>query len=292
MARSQKHNTKMVDMAGQRFGRLLVLSRAATPSHVSNQGRAYWLCACDCGEESVVSGKSLRTDKTRSCGCLIADAAKVHARVHGHARPGSHTRTYHTWQAMRRRCLQEKDSHFAEYGGRGITICERWNSFERFLEDMGERPAGLSLDRYPDVNGNYEPGNCRWATIKEQNENKRNSLAYEFKGRRLSLKDWAKETGIGYATLRDRIRNRGWTIDRALSTSPEVREKPKSTPMIIEIDGVEKCASEWARSWGLPPYVVWKRAKNGWPKELLSAPLGSVRIANVIEQSEHENASL
>ncbi|HVM91765.1 MAG TPA: hypothetical protein VMT67_03080 [Terriglobales bacterium] len=137
---------------------------------------------------------------------------------HGQARIGAHTRTYESWQSMRRRCLQEKESHYAQYGGRGITICARWDSFEAFLEDMGERPIGKTLDRFPDVDGNYEPGNCRWATTKEQNENKRNSLTFEFNRKRLSLKDWAKETGIAYATLRCRIRDYGWTIERAFST--------------------------------------------------------------------------
>lgn len=293
MSRSQKRNTKLVDMVSCRFGRLFVVARAKAPSHVSNQGRAYWECICDCGNATTVSGRDLRGARTQSCGCLHTEISSITATRHGHAKPGLHTRTYNTWQAMRRRCLQENEDRYAEYGGRGITICARWDSFEAFLEDMGERPDGMTLDRYPDVNGNYEPGNCRWATVKEQNENKRNSLAYEFNGKRLSLKDWAKTTGIDYATLRERIRNLGWTVERALTEPAGIRAQPKSTPMVIEIDGISRCASAWARIWGLPPHVVRKRAKSGWPANLLCLPIGSVpRLKTVLLNKVARDANI
>jgi hypothetical protein len=128
----------------------------------------------------------------------------------------STTRAYKSWVAMIQRCTNPNDDRYHAYGGRGIKICKEWLRFEGFLADMGERPEGKSLDRYPDVNGNYELGNCRWASPKEQSCNRRNNHLIKFKGKTETLSRWAELIGIPSGTLRSRIQ-RGWLLERALA---------------------------------------------------------------------------
>lgn len=159
--------SRLIDLCGQRFGRLHVCHRASQ----SDRGRAVWVCFCDCGRSVHVAGHKLRSGHTQSCGCLQTEHSTRMGRsnrVHGHGSPGRHTPTYESWCAMRRRCNNHNAWEYGRYGGRGIDVCNRWDSFEKFLTDMGERPEGTTLDRYPDNDGNYEPGNCRWATPKQQ----------------------------------------------------------------------------------------------------------------------------
>lgn len=149
---------KLQDLIGQRFGRLVVFGKS---TRLSNAG-ALWECICDCGSTSTVNSLKLRSGKTSSCGCYRKEI--LDQTTHGLS---NKTNTYRSWKEMRNRCNNPKAQNYKWYGGRGIIICERWDSYQAFLSDMGDRPEGKTLDR-KDSDGNYEPSNCKWSTSKEQ----------------------------------------------------------------------------------------------------------------------------
>lgn len=166
------------DLSGRNFGRLMVICRTEKPINVKNN-KPYWLCECECGNQKVIKGSDLKSGNTQSCGCLMIENIKKANTTHGMYG----TRFYTIWQDMKSRCNYSRNDNYAYYGGRGIEICKEWYSFNNFMIDMydsyvdfeneyGKNSA--TLDRV-NVNGNYEINNCRWATILEQNRNKRNS---------------------------------------------------------------------------------------------------------------------
>lgn len=184
------------DMTGMRFGRLLVVERHA----LGSSGQAVWLCVCDCGISRAVLGGSLRSGKTTSCGCYFRQVASKTNVKHGLGR----SKTAGIWRSMISRCTNAADKSFGRYGGRGIKVCDKWQDFLKFLEDMGECPEGHSIERLDNDRG-YEPDNCKWIPSKLQVRNRRNTLRFNGK----PLIEIAEETGIRYATLYSRLKKHG-----------------------------------------------------------------------------------
>ena len=202
---------KKIDITGKRFNRWLVKS----PSEKRANGLVMWLCYCECGTERLVRSSDLTTGHSQSCGCLSKEALSLQRLKHGHSKDGK-SKTYKAWKNMLQRCRYEKDKYYEIYGGRGIKVCDRWKEFVNFLEDMGERPEGKTIDRI-DGDGNYEPSNCKWSTLKEQNNNRSNNVYLEYNGKRQTIAQWSTELGIRYCTLYGRI-HRKWSTERALTT--------------------------------------------------------------------------
>jgi hypothetical protein len=202
------------NIAGQRFGRLVAQSMIGT----SRDRKAIWSTLCDCGASCVVRGKDLRSGNTKSCGCLRVDVTRESGRArltHGHSRRSSRlTPEYISWSSAKTRCFNPNKDDYAHYGGRGITMCDRWrDSFEAFLADMGPRPKGKTLDRI-NVNGHYEPRNCRWATPKEQQENRRPVRRHAavdmarlraLRSSGASVNAIAKQLGLDWQTVKRRL---------------------------------------------------------------------------------------
>src|ERR1035437_4124275 len=194
---------KFLDLTGKGFNYLSVLSYAGKNAAKENM----WRCKCVCGAIVILRTKVLPRGLTKSCGCMKSEIiSKTHIK-HGHT---SHNdilnRTYQSWISMKQRCDNPKRNQFKDYGGRGIKICDRWlASYENFLADMGERPEGLTLERN-NVNGNYEPLNCRWATRKDQSNNKRDSKKFEFGEAFLTITEICAKFKLNVNTFRSRVR--------------------------------------------------------------------------------------
>lgn len=208
-------NKAAIEYVGHRFGKLRVLAVAK-----SNGLRSRLLCWCDCGSKHVAFTSSIKTGTTKSCGCIRRKRAGDLTRTHGHAYlNGKPTKEYTAWRAMKSRCNLPGDISYRNYGGRGIRVCEEWqDSFETFLRDVGAAPSRFhSIDRI-DHNGHYGPDNTRWATQKEQCNNKRNNTMLTHDGVTLTATEWAQRVGFGgpepiYNRLAD-----GWSVERALLT--------------------------------------------------------------------------
>jgi len=202
---------KVIDLTGQRFGRLVVFEYLGREHHSSK-----WSCICDCGTWVTALAATLKSGTTKSCGCYRRERMEWLKRKHGE-RGGKKRQTgspeYKAWDSLRQRCMNPNDASYEWYGAKGVRVCERWNDFANFLADMGRKPSSKhSIDR-EDSNGNYEPNNCRWATGIEQARNRsnnRNVLAYR------TLKEAAEAVGISYVTVKSRL-GYGWSIDDALN---------------------------------------------------------------------------
>lgn len=187
-----------IDMEGMKFGRLSVVSRAPSIGE-----RAAWFCLCECGQTAHVKGQNLRRGVTRSCGCLLKETIRTKSLTHGMTR----TPTWWTWVGLAQRCGNPRDVNYPAYGGRGVAVCERWEKFENFLEDMGIRPPGTSLDRQ-DNNKGYEPGNCVWATPTQQSRNRRNTKFLTAFGETKKVSEWREDSRCrAPQALYQRLRN-------------------------------------------------------------------------------------
>lgn len=196
-----------VNLSGRKFG----LLTAIEPLSQRSNRRILWKCLCACGREHTTTAGSLTTGKVRSCGCFKGISNVTHgATIGGDWRPG-----YSVWAGMLGRCLNPRNEAYDRYGGRGITVCERWHSFEKFYADMGPKPPGLTIDRINN-NGNYEPGNCRWATYRQQARNTRANKLVTCDGITDCVAGWADRTGLPARLIAKRLAA-GWTPVRALT---------------------------------------------------------------------------
>ena len=196
---------KLKELTGLRFSRLTVIKRVGN----DNRGLPRWECKCDCGNTTFVSGEKLRKKRIKSCGCLLKEITMQHKL--------SKTRLYRIWVSMKSRCENPQMQGYKYYGGRGVTVCDEWREVIAFYEwaiNNGYKD-GLTIDRI-DVNGNYEPSNCRWATAKEQSNNRTNNRLITYNEKTLTISQWADETGIKQNTLNKRINRGHWDIGRAL----------------------------------------------------------------------------
>lgn len=209
------------DRIGQRFGRLVVLETWRPVDKQNAKAR----CRCDCGVQKDFQLSNLITGRTRSCGCLYKEVRGQQSFKHG----ACHTPEYNSWATMRQRCLNEQNTSFRHYGSRKIGICERWNDFSAFLEDVGPKPSpSHSLDRI-DPNGNYEPGNVRWATKKEQARNRRNVRVVEAFGERAPLPYFVERAVVSQQAVHQRLA-KGWSVEAAISTPRPDRRYPQHWP--------------------------------------------------------------
>lgn len=196
----------LIDLKGQRFGRLLVIGFAEM-----RKKHTYWNCVCDCGNTRTVALSNLKGN-SQSCGCYRDEYAAERRITHGM----SNSLEFSSWSSFRDRCNNPKNTSYKYYKGRGITYCERWDKFENFFEDMGERPSvKYSLDRI-DNNKGYYKENCRWATSKEQGNNKRNNTLLTVGEITLTISQWSDKNGINKDTISSRIKY-GWSIEDAVT---------------------------------------------------------------------------
>lgn len=190
---------RLIDLKGQRFGKLTVLERACP----ERKGKVYWVCRCDCGNYTVVAGDNLKSGNTKGCGCMQVEGARKVNKKHG--RTG--TKLYKAWDSMRQRCYNPQKDHYEDYGGRGISVCDEWaNDFSSFCDWAMSHGYNekLTLDRI-DVDGNYCPENCRWSTMKEQQNNRRSNHLLTYKNETHTMMEWSEILGVSYSALKKRI---------------------------------------------------------------------------------------
>ncbi len=266
-----------VDITGQRFTRLIVRSmeirRAANGST-----RAWCISDCDCGTVGYAApAQGIKSGKVTSCGCRRLEIMRENQSraTHGMSR----TPEFSVWQGMLRRCEYAHDTSYADYGGRGICVSAEFHDFVTFIEHVGRRPsAAYSIDRFPDNNGNYERGNVRWATAKQQSLNRRNNRLIELHRETKPLAVWAEQFDKPAGTVGRRI-DRGWDIEHALehSTSYDDRVTSYRTPPVT-FRGQTKQLEEWGSDLGIRAQTLRRRIRAGWPLEqALTRPLRVMR---------------
>ncbi len=202
---------QVIDLSGKLFKYLTVIKRVEN----AKSGVARWLCQCKCGKQTIIQGGNLKSGHTKSCGCLN--------QPHGHNRVGKRSKTYETWYSMIQRCTNSNSNRYEDYGGRGIYVCEAWLKFEGFLQDMGERPPNMSIDRI-DNNGDYCKENCKWSTRKEQQRNTQRTIWITINSVTKCLAEWCEYYGLKYNTIYARIYQYAWTPEEALELVPRCKK--------------------------------------------------------------------
>jgi len=229
-------STNYKDITGNRYSKLLVIKR------ITNIGepRIKFLCKCDCGNETIVLGQNLRSGTTKSCGCLNIELFKKRVAIintnHSNSKVGKVTVEYRTWQSIKERCLNISSKSYKYYGGRGIKMFEGWvNDFDSFLKYMGKRPSKIhSIDRFPNMNGNYEPNNVRWATPKQQGENTRKVVNLTYNNITMNLSDWGRYFKVKPEAIRFHLK-KGRSINQ-IAYHYEQKLNLKSTKWLAQVD--------------------------------------------------------
>lgn len=231
------------DLTGERFGRLEVLGVARKVTSGKRE-RYYWACRCDCGNEKEVRTDCLTSGNTRSCGCMRDEQAAINVVVN-HTHKMSKSRLYHEWQSIKYRCFNTNDKRYGDYGGRGITMCEEWQSPENFFNWAlaNNYSDDLTIDRI-DNNGNYEPSNCRWVDIKTQCRNRRSNVIVEYQGQEMTLIEASERSGIAYGTLAARHQRDG--ADKELFR-PVLKQQ-----RLVEYEGKMITLKELSETTGIP----------------------------------------
>ena len=253
---------KRVNLVGQTFGRLTVVERDT--SKIGIDPNSWWICSCSCGTMKSILGAQLKAGETSSCGCYrkefakrrVDDGTSTIKRTHGQTKSPEHR----SWGSMRQRCLNPQHHAYADYGGRGIKVCQRWDSFENFLVDMGPRPSlNHTLDRI-DNNGDYTPENCRWATETQQKLNRRDNRYVTINGETKQLSVWSRESGIPFDVLSKRL-NAGWAPEKAIAEPLRVFDR------VISHGEVTQPVSKWAEQAQMPVETLLERLAKGWDFE-------------------------
>lgn len=239
--RQNSRRYRAEDMIGQRFGTNTVVARV--------RGKV-WLCRCDCGSERPLASDYLR----KSPGCRQCNAARRAAQKAERA-ANLHKPTWNSWVAMRHRCNSGDTERHRNYAGRGITVCPRWDSYENFVSDMGERPEGTTLDRI-DTDGDYTPSNCRWATPALQSRNRRVAIKVKIGGEARFAAEVAEQLGLTRAGIYHRL---------ASESSADLL-RPKRTARTITANGRSQTIVEWAKEVGVSPVTISTRLAAGWPE--------------------------
>ncbi len=237
-------NSTLIDLTGKRFGKLLVLKRAD-----SKCNPVMWVCKCDCGNELSIRGGHLREGQKQCRKCQPKNNNITHG-LYGHP-------LYTTWVMMRQRCQNPKSISYPNYGARGIKVCVRWEQFENFILDMGMPPSQLhTLDRINN-DGDYEPMNCKWATLKEQQRNTRFNRVLVYNNESKSASEWAEKLSIKVGTILNRLKL-GWSVEKTLTH--ELRELER----VIEYNGLKLTVKEWSEKIGIKKATLNSRIYKGW----------------------------
>jgi hypothetical protein len=242
-----------LNLSGLRFGGVTALQR----TDVKVDGKYKWLCVCDCGEKFVTSGPKLKSGEVISCPACSRERVRLGRVTHGMR----NSVEYRTWTHIKSRCYNPNVPEYDRYGGRGISVCSRWlESFDNFLSDMGPRPsASHSIDRFPDNDGNYEPGNCRWATNKEQNNNTRANRKIAIEGETKNMSQWADAIGVPREVVFKRLK-------RGISGADLLAPRFKTGQFVFQ--GVSASIPEWSRRTGIKRATLyWRINDQKWPLE-------------------------
>ena len=199
--------SRFINLIGKRFGRLVVTKFLGRKNF-----HTYWVAKCDCGNFSSVSSCNLRGKHSKSCGCLNKQKTRARSLIHGKSK----TRTYITWAEMRNRCENPGNVSYKYYGAKGIGVCKRWDKFENFYNDMGEKPVGKWIDRIDNRKG-YSSDNCRWATPTEQQNNRTSNRHLTFDGKTKTMAEWGRELGMTRQTISSRLNRSKWPVEKALT---------------------------------------------------------------------------